>query len=319
MQRPPARTGAAAHGAQFERVAGHVRRQSLRLRPHHQRGLLLVLNEAMNPKPKMALVFRCQAVPLLMGQYETRKEATPRRFVVNSLNQMVHAGLSGLSDGVAVDGVRRWADASFELYLTILNDQDDATLKSLSLEGLAHFLAVDIKDDEWRRVGQALIDLLLRRRPEETISRSIRSFLTAMAAHQEDVFGLDVVPQLLHHMDRGDAELKASLMKTICHLPLGPAMLERVVSRLVDVLTADSGDDQVRVGALRALTELCRTQETWFAQQVDIFRRLHAWALAAVRANDTVRCPEMVEASSLLLRSLASRLKPRWVDPFLFP
>ena len=277
------------------------------------------MNEAMNPKPKMALVFRCQAVPLLMGQYETRKEATPRRFVVNSLNQMVHAGLSGLSDGVAVDGVRRWADASFELYLTILNDQDDATLKSLSLEGLAHFLAVDIKDDEWRRVGQALIDLLLRRRPEETISRSIRSFLTAMAAHQEDVFGLDVVPQLLHHMDRGDAELKASLMKTICHLPLGPAMLERVVSRLVDVLTADSGDDQVRVGALRALTELCRTQETWFAQQVDIFRRLHAWALAAVRANDTVRCPEMVEASSLLLRSLASRLKPRWVDPFLFP
>jgi len=39
-----------------------------------------------------------QVIPLLIDQYQNRPQVSPRQFIVNTLNKMVHAGLYSFTE-----------------------------------------------------------------------------------------------------------------------------------------------------------------------------------------------------------------------------
>lgn len=44
-----------------------------------------------------SLLFSSQVIPLLMEQYSLRPQSSPRQFILNTLNKMVHAGFYGFT------------------------------------------------------------------------------------------------------------------------------------------------------------------------------------------------------------------------------
>lgn len=83
-----------------------------------------------------------------------------------------------------------------EFYLKVL-DEDDAVLRCLSLQGLAHFIGIRINHQESSRVNSALLALLQQPSLADNVIEELSRFFCKSAEHSPDFFAEQVVQKLL--------------------------------------------------------------------------------------------------------------------------
>lgn len=97
---------------------------------------------------------------------------------------------------MAESGINTLAPRLLELYLEVLKE-DDPILRSLSLQGLSHFVGVRMDRQESERVHQALLSLLQQPNTADSVIEEINRFFCKYAEHKGDWFTELVVLKLL--------------------------------------------------------------------------------------------------------------------------
>ena len=92
--------------------------------------------------------------------------------------------------------VDRAGEDLLTVYLDILNGQEDATLHSLSLQGLSHFVGVRLSDPESDKINESIVCLLKRPGTTDNVVDDICQFLNKMAVADERRVVERVIPQL---------------------------------------------------------------------------------------------------------------------------
>ena len=95
-------------------------------------------------------------------------------------------------------------ESLFELYVDILSREENATLKSLSLQGLALFLPLKTQMFDWKKITQSVLGLLSCKQLEQEVMREINSFFQKMATHNDELICDEVVPFLIREVENGN-------------------------------------------------------------------------------------------------------------------
>ena len=103
---------------------------------------------------------------------------------------------------VTESGVDPMATRLFELYTSILNEQDDTQLQILSLQGLNHFVGVRLKGGDSERVHLTLLEMLKRSESTaDVVTEEISQFFYKSAQHGGQ--GWPLIPHLFTMIESG--------------------------------------------------------------------------------------------------------------------
>ncbi|XP_057379811.1 MMS19 nucleotide excision repair protein homolog [Daphnia carinata] len=243
--------------------------------------------------PACALIVS-QVIPLLMDQYRIRSQSAPRQFILNCLNKLVQAGLYGFTEiDVAQSGIYPLIPALLELYLEVLKE-DDALLRSLSLQGLGHFVGIGMNHQDLEKFNQSLLDLLLQPLTTGHTVEEIGQFFHKCAEQNESWFVEQVLVKLL---DMAMSDKANEIFRLLRTLPPLPRIRSQVLSKLMARL--EQSELELRLEMLKTLAHFAQHDE------LQMFHQLHSWALETLKEGDP---PISLEATCSILRKLASSL-----------
>ena len=243
-----------------------------------------------------------QVIPLLLDQFNTRAQTTPRQFILHTLNKMIHAGLYGFTDRTAdQSGVHPAHSAAvIDLYLSVLN-QNDAALQPLAVQGLSQLVGIGLNRSD--RIVETLLALLDRLAEVDPLVEEVSKFFRSSAENAPEWAVASLLPRLANMIEKPGA---GGVHHVMSKLPPLPAIREQLVPKLMALLeTAGRGDDSRTIGLLRIIDPFSRME----GGSTEMFQRLHRWALdTAAAANSRQQPPPSLPAACAILRNLASAL-----------
>lgn len=103
--------------------------------------------------------------------------------------------------------MRTWSGKLIALNMTIVNSEEDAVLRGLALQGLAHFVPTCFTEEQLSRACEAVVvHLLDQGAVDDRLAEEVFQFFCKVSNYREDFAVNNVVPKLLEKVRSGNRD-----------------------------------------------------------------------------------------------------------------